>query len=227
MSRGLSTAAKNYTGAERWAVKITLRDSSVLNLSEDELTFLGTPYKPYLRGAGPFTFTKSQQSDNGEIELLNADGWISAQLEAKNIAWAKCEVKLLLLGIEEEITLLVGKLTDPGLNRETVTFRVIGQLDPAGLRVPLRDFMPECAWKFKEPSCGYVNGVDPNDPGTGLPFVTCDKNFTHCTARGRAHRFPGFPTLTQAISIAAAGSPGIVGSGGGGEDDGRGKMFNT
>ena len=221
MSRGLSTAAKNYTGAVRWAVKITLRDATVLNLSEDDFTFLGTAYKPYLRGAGPFTFTKSQQSDNGEIELLNADGWVSAQLEARNIAWAKCEVKLLLLGIEEEVTLLVGKLTDPQLGRETVTFRVIGQLDPAGLRVPLRDFTVECPWKFKSPECGYTDVV----------FTTCDKDFASCTARAQTHRFGGFPTLTQAINTAAAGSPGVVGGGSGGGggagEDGRGRMFVT
>jgi phage-related protein len=218
VSRGLSTAAKNYVGPTRWAVKITLRDATVLNLSEDDFTFLGTAYKPYLRGAGPFTFTKSQQSDNGEIELLNADGFISAQLEAKNIAWAKCEVKLLLLSIEEEVTLLVGKLTDPQLSRETVSFRVIGQLDPAGLRVPLRDFTVECPWKYKSPECGSVSVL-----------TTCDKDFASCTARAATHRFGGFPTLTQAINTAAAGSPGIVGSGGGGggEDDGRGRMFIT
>jgi len=218
VSRGLSTAAKNYTGPTRWAVKITLRDATILNLSEDDFTFLGTAYKPYLRGAGPFTFTKSQQSDNGEIELLNADGFISAQLEAKNIAWAKCEVKVLLLGIEEEVTILVGKVSnDPQLSREIVMLRVIGQLDPAGLRVPLRDFTVECPWKYKSPECGSLSAL-----------TTCDKDFASCTTRAATHRFGGFPTLTQAINTAAAGSPGIVGSGGGGgEDDGRGKMFIT
>lgn len=217
MSRGLSAAAKNYTGPFVWALVLTLRDASVKNYAGEALTFLGVTYEAYLKSASA-TISRGLASDSGEVELLNTDLALAVLLKTKALEGAQGELKKLLLGIEEEYVVVKGLATEEAQTEKSVTLRIVSRLDAGGIAVPGRKFMGICQWRYKAPECGSVAAE-----------TMCDKDFAACTVRAATHRFSGMPSVSPELVRLVAQTPGTApsttlgtsgggGSGGGGSD---------
>jgi len=159
MPRGLSAAAKAYGGPFLWAVKLTLLDATVRHFATDALTFLGTSYTAYLGRVGDIKQTRSLQADGGEISLLNADLFIGGLLQSKAFEGALCELKQLLLGIEQEILVFKGRLAEQQEGDEEVSFQLVSELDPGQVKLHQRRYAQLCTWQFGRPArltpCGY------------------------------------------------------------------------
>ena len=94
MPRNLSTAAKAYTGPVTWLAEVTTGGGAKHYFAEDKVVFGGNVYQPYLRIAQGPRFNRSLQADYGEIELLNADLYVSGLLQTESFEGALCELKL-------------------------------------------------------------------------------------------------------------------------------------
>ena len=141
MPRGLSAAAKAYQGPIRWAVKLTLLDSSVFNYSQESIIFLGVPYEPYLESVAPVRLTRTLEADSTEIVLRNVDLTIGDLLRTKALDGAQCTVRLLLLAIGEAIDILPGGvLREEEQDQHLARFQVTSRLDPSLLSVTSRKF---------------------------------------------------------------------------------------
>lgn len=141
MSRGLSAAAKSYTGPIRWAVKITLLDSTLRYYAQEAITFLGQAYEPYLESVAPVRLTRTLEADSTEIELRNVDLTIGDLLREKAFDGAQCTVKLLLLSINQEVEILPrGVLREEEQDQRLARFQVTSRLDPSLLSVTSRKF---------------------------------------------------------------------------------------
>ena len=165
MPRNLSTAAKAYTGPVVWLAEITTGGGAKHYFAEDKVVFGGKVYQPYLRIAQGPRFNRSLQADYGEIELLNADLYVSTLLETEALAaqggpasgWegALCELKQLLLGIDDAVLILRGRLTEQEEADSGVSFRLVSELDPGQIELHARSYAQLCTWRFAKPSCGY------------------------------------------------------------------------
>ena len=180
MSRGLSAAAKSYTGPIRWAVKITLLDSTLKYYAQEAITFFGQAYEPYLESVAPVRLTRTLEADSTEIELRNVDLTIGDLLREKAFDGAQCTVKLLLLSINQEVEILPrGVLREEEQDQRWARFQVTSRLDPSLLSVTSRKFTtadfpivsPETVRVVREtpgspagprnPSGGPVRALDP------------------------------------------------------------------
>ncbi len=159
MPRNLSDAAKNYTGPMLWLADITTRGGVKHYFAEDQLSFAGNVYQPYLRLARGPRFTRSLEADAGEIELVNTDLAVGALLASEDFEGALCELKQLLVGLEEAVLILRGLLTEQEETDAGVAFRLISELDPAQIEIHQRHYAQLCTWRFSQPGrltpCGY------------------------------------------------------------------------
>lgn len=154
MPRGLSTAAKPYTGPIVWLAEIATATATHY-FAEDEVRFAGNTYLPYLRVTGGVRRTRSLLVDAGTIELLNADLYIGGLLAAQEFEGATCILKQLLLGLEEAVEILRGRLTEQSQSDEAVSFRLVAELEPAQIDAHPRSYAQLCTWPFAKPTCGY------------------------------------------------------------------------
>ena len=186
MGRGLSAAVKAYSGPMKWAVKITLRDSTVLLYAEDDLTFDGDTYIGLLRAVSGFQVRRSMTVGSGELSLSNVDLTIAKLTAAKAFDGATVLVRQLLLNIGTTVEVTQGVLTDEEEGEESVSFQVVDRFDPAAATVPARIYSNLCSHIYKDDECGSVSGL-----------TTCSKTFAECTARAATERFNGFPTVNR------------------------------
>jgi len=176
MSRGLSAAAKAYSGPIRWAVKLTLLDSTVKFYAQEAITFLGQAYTPYLESVAPVRLTRTLESDSTEITLRNVDLTIGDLLRSKAFDGAQCTVKLLLLGITEEVEVLPrGVLREEKQDLLLARFQVTSRLDPSLLSVTSRKFTttdfpivsPQSVRRVRETPGSDSNPGSGSNPGGG------------------------------------------------------------
>jgi hypothetical protein len=161
MPRGRSAQALNYTGPMLWLADITTCSGAQYYFAEDQLSFAGQSYLPYLRlMAGP-RFSRSLRTDAAEVELLNSDLTVARLLEVEPSGFegAACALQQLLLGIDEAVLIFRGRLTEQEQTDTGVRFRLISELDPAQLDLPDRRYAQLCTWRFSQPGrlspCGY------------------------------------------------------------------------
>jgi len=158
MPRGLSVAAKNYTGPMLWLADVTARLGTKSYFAEDQVSFAGNTYLPYLRLLGGPRFTRTLAADAAEIELLNADPSAS-QFASQPLEGALCELRQLLLGLEVAVLIFRGRLTEQEETDAGLRFRLVSELDPAHTNVHARRYAQLCTWQFNRPGratlCGY------------------------------------------------------------------------
>jgi len=159
MPRVLSSAALDYAGPIVWGAKITLADGTVKYYAGDKLTFLGNAYEPYLRVAGSPTVRRSLLVDSAQLEFLNADLTISTLIQTQSadggFEGAECILSQLLLGVDEAVEVMRGRLHEQEELEDAVRFRLVSDLDPAQRRGVSRDYQAFCTWRFAKPPCGY------------------------------------------------------------------------
>jgi len=159
MPRGLSQAALNYTGPMLWLADITTRAGNQHYFAEDQVSFAGNAYLPYLRILSGPRFSRSLRADAGEIELLNTDLVVGTLLQAEPFEGARCELKQLLLGLDETVVIFRARLSEQEESDLGVRFRLVSELDPAQIDVHARLYAQLCTWQFARPSrltpCGY------------------------------------------------------------------------
>lgn len=159
MPRNLTVAAKNYSGPMLWLADVTLRSGAQHHFAEDQRTVAGVAYLPYLRvTAGP-RFTRSLQADFGALELITADGAVAALLQSEDFEGALCELKQLLVGLDQTVSILRGRLTEQEQTDQGASFRLVSDFDPAQLDLHARVYAQLCTWRFRKPPCGYDPAV--------------------------------------------------------------------
>jgi phage-related protein len=186
MGRSLSAAVKAYAGAMKWAVKITLRDSTVLLYAEDDLIFDGDTYVGLLRAVSGFQVRRSMTVGSGEFSLSNVDLTIAKLTAAKAFDGATVLVRQLLLNIGTTVEVTQGVLTDEEEGEAAVSFQVVDRFDPASANVPARIYSNLCTAIYKDDECGSTS-VE----------ATCSKTFAQCIVRVATERFNGFPTVNR------------------------------
>jgi hypothetical protein len=218
---------------------IITTDAAAHYFAAEETDYAGNHYLPWLVIEQPIHRYRSLQADSATISLQNADGELEILMAAERFEGAG----IVLLDLFTELTGIGGGLPDAcellhgilngGINNSgmangaVASWNIVPAYDPTTIGAPPRIYATDCSNRFRKPMCGYTAGVDPNDPGTGLPYVICTKDFAACTARGRTHRYTGFVhvTLTTTAVYPPAGGrvPGGDGDGGISPGAGRGR----
>ncbi len=166
MPRGLSTAAKAYTGPVAWLADITTRKGTKYYFATHPLTLGSNSYKEYLRLSEPVTLTRAIQTDSAGLELVNADLYVGNLLATEDFEGALCELKIYQLGIGSTVPIFRGRLSEQEEADEAVRFRLISDLDAAQIELHARLYSQNCPWQFSTPGrltpCGY-NPVDAGD----------------------------------------------------------------
>ena len=167
MPRGLSAAANAYAGPMLWLADIFPRTGATQYFSEDSVRFAGNDYLPYLRLLSGPRLTRTLQADAAEIELINTDlpAVVLAQA-GQPFEGALCELRQLLLGLEEAVLVFRGRLTEQEETDQGLRFRLVSELDPAHTDVHARRYAQLCTWQFgrrgRPTPCGY-NPIEVGD----------------------------------------------------------------
>jgi len=175
--------------------------------AEDQVVFQGNTYKPHLLLDSAIRLTQQLQLEPVRVRLQNIDLQTAQMLktEQSDAQGVEATVQRLFLVVNEAVILFRGRIGEIQLTERAALLTLEGDLDPTASEIPRRKYSNLCVWDFKDSNCGYVNGVDPNDPQTGQPFLVCPKDFASCRARGREHRFPGFLHITRDLTEAVEG----------------------
>ena len=175
--------------------------------AEDQVVFQGNTYKPHLILESPIRCSQRLQLEPVSVRLQNIDLQTAAMLqtEQSDLQGVEATLQRLFLPANEAVILFRGRVGEVQLNERDATLTLEGDLDPTAAAIPQRKYSTLCVWDFKDSDCGYVDGVDPDDPATGQPFLVCPKDFASCQARGRPHRFPGFLHITRDLTEAVEG----------------------
>ena len=179
--------------------------ATVYTFAEDQVIFQGRTYLPHLVMDSAIKYTQTLQLSPVTVKLQNITLEMAAVLKSQqsDLQGVTATLQRFFLEANDYVTLFVGVITQLDIDEQNVLLTLANDIDPTASRVPARNYSQLCVWNFKDANCGYADGVDPNDPTTGQPYVICSKDFLSCTARGRTQRFPGFiylvSDLTQAI----------------------------
>ena len=204
MSRGLSAAAKAYSGPIFWLAAITSAEGTTYYYWDgpDTRTIGGHSYSPYLRIIGGFRHTRSLQVDAGEIELDNTDLTMeSLVLNTATFDGAVCLISQYLFSIDTEVLIMRGRLSDQERRQEGIGYRVVADFEPAAQNGMPNLYSAMCRWRFKGAACGYAGEE-----------TECLKDWAACTAYSNTHRFSGYPTVSPDMTRFYGGGP---------DDDGK------
>jgi hypothetical protein len=182
--------------------------ATTYRFAEDVITHVGNPYLPHLVVETGPKYSEQLQLQPVKLRLQNITLETAYLLKAEGTGLQGQEATLerLFLAARETVVLFKGRISEIAIDERDAKLTLAGDLDPISAQVPRRKYSALCVWDFKDANCGYVNGVDPNDPGTGQPFAVCPKDLTSCEARGRKHRFPGFLTITRELTESVEGN---------------------
>ena len=175
--------------------------------AEDQGVFQGKTSPPHLILESSLRYSQRLQLEPVRVRLQNIDLQTAAMLqtEQSDLQGVEATLQRLFLPANEAVILFRGRVGEVQLNERDATLTLEGDLDPTATAIPQRKYSNLCVWDFKDLDCGYVDGVDPDDPATGQPFLVCPKDFASCQARGRQHRFPGFLHITRDLTEAVEG----------------------
>ena len=189
-------------------LKIVTADNTTFRFTDlpESYSFQGAVWLSYLLWDSAVRYARGLEADGGNVRLSNIDRTLAQNLRDTDFEGGTATLQKFFLDAEEAVTIFEGRILAAEITEEAAEFRLSGELDPTALQFPKRNYSALCPWRFKGPECGYQDGVDPNDPGTGQPFQTCPKDFAACTARGRTHRFGGFVHVTREVTEAVEGT---------------------
>ena len=176
--------------------------------AEDAVIHIGNGYQPHLVVESGPRYTEHLRLEPVRVRLQNITLETAKLLKDEGVALQGQEAILsrLYLAASEAVVLFKGRISEMEVDERDAVLTIAGELDPTAAQVPRRKYSALCVWDFKDANCGYVDGVDPNDPNTSQPFVFCPKDLFSCQARGRTHRFPGFLTITRELTEAIEGN---------------------
>ncbi len=175
--------------------------------AEDQVQFQGNTYAPHLVLDSAIRLTEHLRAEPVMVRLQNIDLQTAKVLdiERSDMQGIEATIQRLFPAANEAVILFRGRIGEIRVDERTASLRLEGDLDPTATEIPRRKYSNLCAWDFKDANCGYEDGTDPDDPGTGQPFLACPKDFLSCQARGRQHRFPGFLHITRALTESVEG----------------------
>ena len=175
--------------------------------AEDLIQFQGETWLPHLTLRSPVRATQKLTVEPVLVALQNITLETAAMLktEQSDLQGVEATLQRLFLKANEAVILFVGRIGQVEVDEKSAVLTLVGDLDPTATQVPRRKYSSLCVWDFKDANCGYADGVDPDDPATEQPFVSCPKDFASCGARGRQHRFPGFIHITRDLTEAIEG----------------------
>lgn len=175
--------------------------------AEDRVQYQGNLYLPHLRLDSPVRYSNGLELQPVTVKLQNItlETARMLQTEQSDLQGVEATLERLFLRANEAVILFRGRIGEVALDENQATLTLVGELDPTATAVPQRKYSNLCVWTFKDSNCGYTDGVDPDDPATGLPFAICPKDFLSCQARGRQHRFPGFLHITRDLTLSIEG----------------------
>lgn len=161
MPRNLSAAAKSYSGPIAWLADITPRRSAtVYRFADQPGVFAGQSYEALLRVAQGPRFSRTLAADYGEIELVanpNLTGDPTSAIPFDRFEGALCVLSQHLIGLDENVVLLRGRLTEQEETDAGFRFRLVSELDLAQIQVHTRNYASLCTWPFRRGLCGYLD----------------------------------------------------------------------
>ena len=154
MSRGLSAAAKAYTGPTVWLLDLTTPAGVNHYFATESLTFGGNTYLPYLNLQSGVSEYRSMQISACQIELLTGDGVVLDLLKAATFEGSLAILRLLFRDISEtyDWRMTVSEQTE---DQSAGQFRLVSDFDPNGMAIPARSYSQLCVWRFAFPPCFY------------------------------------------------------------------------
>ena len=167
MPRNLSASAKAYTGPIAWLADITppaaAGSAAVYRFADQQGVFAGQSYEPLLRVAQGPRISRTLAADYGEIELVSnpnltsPDPVSSSPIPFERFEGALCVLSQHLMGLDESVILLRGRLTEQEETDAGFRFRIVSELDPAQIQVHARNYASLCTWPFRRGLCGYLD----------------------------------------------------------------------
>ena len=154
MSRGLSTAAKAYTGPMVWLLDLTTPAGVSHYFATESLTFGGNTYLPYLNLLSGVSEYRSMQISACEIELLTGDGVVLDLLKAATFEGSLAILRLLFRDISETYDWRM-TVSEQEEGEAAGRFRLVSDFDPNGMAIPARSYSQLCVWRFAFKPCGY------------------------------------------------------------------------
>ena len=162
------------------------------------LTIGGTPrtYVPRVLSVDGIAQGIGGELDDATFTFANADGVMRALANATDLTNAVITYSLFHVATGVKLDFWTGRV-ERFEGEEGEEFRVYATDGlPLGLDYPRRKIDRQCGWEFNDgANCPYAaNGT--------AGFLSCDKSFGNCTARGMANWFGGVPVSPQGVQIA-------------------------
>ncbi len=191
MTRGLSAAAKAYTGPIFWLADITALDGSEYHYwtGEGSRVINAITYQPYLRIPSGFRHTRSLQVDSGAIEFDAIDGTILGVLAADTFQGALCVVQQYMFSIDTLAYIMRGRLSEQERRIDAVAYQLKAEFEPGEIQALGMEYSALCRHRFAKPPCGYTNAS-----------IAVTENLAEQTADIFSASTIGLTTLTMTVN---------------------------
>ncbi len=156
MSRGLSTAAKAYTGPMVWLLDLTTPAGVSHYFCSGDLPFDfgGNSYLPYLNLLSGVSEYRSMQVSACQIELLTGDSVVLDLLKAQTFEGSLAILRLLFRDLGETYDWRM-TVSEQEEGEAAGRFRLVSDFDPNGMAIPVRAYSQLCVWRFATKPCNY------------------------------------------------------------------------
>ena len=138
-------------------------------------------YKPWIVATQQFHFTRTLQTDTGEIQLQNLSGntlrrEVATVFANDEFTGAQFAYRLFRISAAQSLLTFIGKLTQPIIDDVLVHLRAACWFDPNNVEAMPYVFSESCQWFFGSAQCGSTS------------LTPCTNSFSTCSA---VERFSG------------------------------------
>lgn len=195
---------------------LTYRWHSGKNELDANVVFGSTTYTAKPIDAVSFTLVTKGTLPRPSLTIGNVDSGMSVILAAYNLLHAKVTRTRTCVKFLDAVNFTggVNSSADPNAkfdddiyyidrvvseNIQAVTFELTSKLEMIGLRLPRRQVLEHCPWKYRGTECGYKGGkyFDEDDNSTSEANDACGKRYNSCRIRFTDKKqllpFGGFP----------------------------------
>jgi hypothetical protein len=121
-------------------------------------------YKAWILATQEFRFTRSLQTDSGEIQLQNLSGntlrrEVATLFASDEFTGAQFCYRLWRASAEQPTLTFMGKLTEPVIDEVLVHLKAACWFDPNNIEAMPYVFSESCQWFFGSAQCGSTSGT--------------------------------------------------------------------
>lgn len=121
-------------------------------------------YKPWILASQQFHFTRTLQTDSGEIQLQNLSGntlrrEVAALFSNDEFTGAQFVYRLWRPSAEQSLLTFIGKLIEPVIDEVLVHLKAACWFDPNNVEAMPYVFSESCQWFFGSAQCGSASAT--------------------------------------------------------------------